>query len=220
MTHTLQNFYETTLASGIDADDVEVVVNTAPTPTSGYLIIEPDSSTNREIIYYSSKSGTTLTLPSVEAGRGQGGTSAAAHDAGATVIMSIIKEHYDALKDGTGFSVAWQSWTPEFGGSGSLTFTSGSPTARYFVFGKLCFINLYAAGTTGGSTSTIITFTLPVAAVSGQHTLSAGTADVSTAAGVAWISEPTVCSVKKGDGSNWGLGASRVIRVSGFYEIA
>lgn len=96
-----QNFFQTTLSSSISASDTTIPLNAVPTGTEGYLIIEPDSSTNREIIYYTSKTGSGVTLPSAGAGRGQDGTSAASHSSGATVKMHFVSAYWDALRDGS-----------------------------------------------------------------------------------------------------------------------
>lgn len=55
-----ESFYSTTLASAITATASSISVTTAPNITSGYLVIEANTS-NREIILYTGVSGTTLT---------------------------------------------------------------------------------------------------------------------------------------------------------------
>ncbi len=97
-----QNKYSTTLSSGISASDTTIPLTSVPTPTEGYLIIEPDSSTAWEEIYYTSKTGSEVVCPSVGAGRGQGGSTATSHSAGATVRMDTSAEMFEALQDGTG----------------------------------------------------------------------------------------------------------------------
>lgn len=100
-----QNFYTTTLSSGITATDTTIYLNSLPTPTEGYLVIEPDSSTNKEIIYYTSKGANFVTLPSIAAGRGVGATTAVSHNTGVTCQMNVVAEHFEALQDGTAFAV-------------------------------------------------------------------------------------------------------------------
>lgn len=111
-----QNFFTTTLASGITASDTTIYLNSLPTPSEGYLVIEPDSSTNKEIIYYTSKGANFVTLPSVAAGRGVGGTTAVSHSSGVTVQMNVVAEHFEALQDGTAFAV---------GGIGASAYADG-----------------------------------------------------------------------------------------------
>lgn len=100
----VQNWYESTLSGGINASDTTIGLNAVPTGTEGYLIIEPDSSTNREVIYYTSKTSNSVLLPSAGAGRGLDGTTAQSHSSGATVRMEITSSHWNALKDGTAFN--------------------------------------------------------------------------------------------------------------------
>lgn len=111
-----QNFFTTTLASGITASDTTIYLNSLPTPSEGYLVIEPDSSTNKEIIYYTSKGANFVTLPSVAAGRGVGGTTAVSHSSGVTAQMNVVAEHFEALQDGTAFAV---------GGIGASAYADG-----------------------------------------------------------------------------------------------
>lgn len=95
-----QNFYSSTLSSTITAADTTIYLDTLPTPSEGYLVIEPDSSANREIIYYTSKGANFVTVPT-SGGRGVGGTSAVAHSSGATVNMNNVAEMWTAIKDGS-----------------------------------------------------------------------------------------------------------------------
>lgn len=94
-----QNFYSTTLTGDITSGTLTIGLATVPTPTSGILVIEPDSTSSREIIFYTSKGVSTVTCPSD--GRGWSGTSAAAHLTGSTVIMASVDEYFEGLADGT-----------------------------------------------------------------------------------------------------------------------
>lgn len=93
-----QNFYSTTLTGDIAAGTLTIGVATVPTPTSGVLIIEPDSTTAREVIVYTSKGASTITCPSD--GRGYSGSTAAAHLTGSTVIMAPVDKWFTALASG------------------------------------------------------------------------------------------------------------------------
>jgi len=95
-----QNFYSSTLSSTITAADTTIYLDTLPTPSEGYLVIEPDSSANREVVWYTSKGANFVTVPS-SGGRGVGGTSAVAHSSGATVNMNNVAEMWTAIKDGS-----------------------------------------------------------------------------------------------------------------------
>jgi len=94
-----QNFYSAVLTADITSGSLTISLDTVPSPTAGILIIEPDSTTSREIILYTSKGASTVTCPSD--GRGWGGSSAASHLTGSTVIMAPIKEFFAGLADGT-----------------------------------------------------------------------------------------------------------------------
>lgn len=95
-----QNFFSTTLASTITASDTVVYLNSLPTPSEGYLVIEPDSTTAREVIYYTSKGANYVTCPSVATGRGVGGTTASSHSSGATVQMNVTAEDLRGIQTG------------------------------------------------------------------------------------------------------------------------
>ncbi len=93
-----QNFYSTTLTGDITAGTLTIGLATVPTPTSGVLIIEPDSTSSREVIVYTSKGASTITCPSD--GRGYSGTTPAAHLTGSTVIMVPVDKWFTALASG------------------------------------------------------------------------------------------------------------------------
>lgn len=112
-----QNFYSATLTADITASSTDIFLDTVPTGTEGFLVIEPDSSTAREIIYYNTKTATKVTCPSVADGRGQDSTTAGAHLTGSTVIMAPIAAMFNALR--TLFTTSPQGWTALAG-----TFTS------------------------------------------------------------------------------------------------
>jgi hypothetical protein len=96
-----QNKFTTTLSAGIAASDTTISLTNLPTPAEGYLVIEPDSSTNWEEIYYTSKTGSAVVCPSAAAGRGVGGSTAASHSSGATVRMDSTAELFSTLQDAT-----------------------------------------------------------------------------------------------------------------------
>ncbi len=128
-----ENFFTTTLASGITASDTTIYLNSLPTGSEGYLVIEPDSSTNKEIIYYTSKGANFVTLPSVAAGRGVGGTTAVSHSSGVTAQMNVVAEHFKALQDGTAFAVGGigasayaDGWTPILGSTPNTVTYNGN----------------------------------------------------------------------------------------------
>lgn len=95
-----QNYYSTTLSSSVNTTDTVFPLNGAvPTNSEGYLEIDEGLS-SREIIFFTSVGANSVTAPSVGAGRGVGGTSAASHASGATVKMKLNAEWYLALQNG------------------------------------------------------------------------------------------------------------------------
>lgn len=95
------NKFTTTLSSGITATDTTIPLNNLPNASQGFLVIEPDSSSAWEEIFYTSKTGSAVICPSVANGRGAGGSTAASHSQGATVRMDSTAEMFEALQDGT-----------------------------------------------------------------------------------------------------------------------
>lgn len=93
-----QNFYSALLTADITSGSLTISLDTVPTPTSGILVIDPDSATSREVILYTSKGASTITLPSD--GRGYSGSTPAAHLTGTTVIMAPIDKWFSALASG------------------------------------------------------------------------------------------------------------------------
>lgn len=92
------NFYSSTLSGAISASDTVIPVNTVPTASVGYLVIDQDNA-SKEIIYYTSKGASSVTCPSAAAGRGVGGTTAVSHSSGATIKSNVVAEHFEALQD-------------------------------------------------------------------------------------------------------------------------
>ena len=95
-----QSFYQTALTSGITSGDLVIPLDTVPTPSEGFLVIESTVEAKREIIYYTSKDATTVTCPSGAGnGRGYDGTTAVSHLQGATVIMAPVGVMFEKLGD-------------------------------------------------------------------------------------------------------------------------
>lgn len=116
------------------------------------------------------------------------------------------------------------SWTPTFGAGGSMTFTSVvASTAKYWRQGKKVFFVLYALGTTGGSASTDLSFTLPVVAANaffggGCLVFNTGTRQSGT-----WNSasaSTSTAQVSLYNAGNLSLGANTGFIINGWYEAA
>lgn len=106
---TPQNYFSTSLSTGITSTDTTIYLASLPTGNEGYLEIDEGSS-SKEIIYFTSKGANFVTCPSVGAGRGVGGTSAVAHLSGATVKMKLNAEWWKELQNGN--AVANQGLNP------------------------------------------------------------------------------------------------------------
>lgn len=94
-----QNFYSGTLTSDITSGSLTINLDVVPSPAQGILVIDPNSTTNRETIFYTSKGSTNITCPSD--GRGWNGSTATSHLTGTTVIMADVAGYFQGLRDGT-----------------------------------------------------------------------------------------------------------------------
>jgi hypothetical protein len=128
--------------------------------------------------------------------------------------------------DGTRFNLlnhagGWATWTPTYGATGSMTYTTVSTNVgNYQRHGTMIIFNLTATGTTGGTAANTITFTPPVNLSGSTPGFGGYVADGGGEIGAtAFFSAPGTVNVKKYDASNFGLGASRQISISGFYKV-
>ena len=119
----------------------------------------------------------------------------------------------------------WTEWQPVITCSGAMTWTEEYKICRYFKVNKTVFFSVRAQGTTGGVASTDIIVPLPLQSKAQQVSLYSGSAictDVTARAGFWFIVASTgniELVVRRYDSANWGLGASRSIMISGFYEV-
>lgn len=131
-----QNFYSAVLTADMTSVVLTASLDTVPTPTSGILVIDPDSTTSREVVLYTSKGASTVTFPSD--GRGFSGSTAAAHLTGTTVIMAPIDKWFTALASGElstdplrtelffDYIASGMVWSGDsYGGSRNASMTSG-----------------------------------------------------------------------------------------------
>ena len=105
----LLNAFETTLTGTIGASDLTMTVNSVVDSASNtlaapcYLVLNPDSATNREVVLVTSiNSGTkTLTLDNVNKRylTGSAATSGLSHASGSVVRMSPLQQHIEDLND-------------------------------------------------------------------------------------------------------------------------
>jgi microcystin-dependent protein len=177
-----------------------------------------------------SKAMVTLTCPS--SGTLQGRLIASADAAAVNVDNWVVGKSSDILNYAA--IAEWQDWTPTYSASGSMTFTSVSTyEARYRVVGNKVEFFIHGEGTTGGTASNSLRFSLPINASNnlsssglgptvfyaqvqdgGTDILSVGKANLAAISGVS-----NVVLFKDPTSANFGLGTQREFLVAGFYEI-
>ena len=108
--------------------------------TDKYLYVYPDAT-------YSSATGLT-TVPLI------GGTNF-------SLSNTAISSAYFSKGNGIGHP-DWLDWSPTFGASGGMTYTSITKTAKFKIAGRECRGFVDAQGTAGGTASSTLSFTPPV----------------------------------------------------------
>lgn len=127
-----QNFFSAQLTADITDTSTDIPLDNIPNSSEGFLVIEPDSEDNAEVIYYTSKTSLKVVCPSVADGRGQDDTSAVTHGQGSTVIMAPVAAYFEALL--TLFTATPQGWTalagtftsPTYNGNRSYSLTTST----------------------------------------------------------------------------------------------
>lgn len=168
---------------------------------------------------------TTLNVNSVGAKNIRQYDNSVALVGGEIVANGIV----DCIYDGTQFLLmsnagGWITWSPSYGAGGSMTFSSVTTNyARYRRENKTLWFEVYATGTTGGTASNHLTFTLPVAPARIPNSFYVQVYDGSlagdVAAGHGHASGSTTVLVFNYNNSNWGLGAGRDFYCRGAYEV-
>ena len=105
----LLNAFETTLTATAGASDLTFTVNSVTDAASNtlthpcYLVINPDSATNREVILVTSINAGTKTLTCDNINKrfltGSAATSGLSHSSGATVRVSPVQQHIEDIND-------------------------------------------------------------------------------------------------------------------------
>ena len=119
----------------------------------------------------------------------------------------------------------WQDWTPTPTASGSMTFTiTDTIFCQYATIGKLCFISTNIVGTTGGTASSSIRLSLPIAPVDYGSTyvsISSGINDGGYVASESYINtQESRIEFFKATFGNFGIGTGKMVIANGFYRIA
>ena len=149
-----------------------------------------------------------------------------ANPAPANVCQGYPTELY---YDGTDFILInpptgiWSTWAPTWAGSGSMTFTVNTTySARYLQVGKTVSYSVNVEGTTGGTTSTIVTFTLPVTpADTSVSIVGSGWGDGAGSQNSLFARYTSgVAQVFNYSGDNWTIKSGQDIHIFGTYEAA
>jgi len=115
----------------------------------------------------------------------------------------------------------WFNYTPTYGASGSMTWTSVTANpAKFKINGKSCTVVISASGTTGGTASTVLTVTLPVTPDNTTYRVGGSVDDGVGYPG--WFGNyasigTIYCS--RWDNGNFGLGAGRAVYFQMTYGI-
>jgi len=134
---------------------------------------------------------------------------------------AITSPFYSYAATPQGFPT-WFNWTPSYGAGGSMTYASVTTSkARFFIVGDAVTVEMKARGTTGGTASASITFTLPIAPATADMVFSAPSVSDGAGASIAgysYFGSGTTVSIGKYDNSNWGLGTLRDISFHETYK--
>jgi hypothetical protein len=141
-----------------------------------------------------------------------------------TLVGTLTSPFYSYAASPQGFP-EWFNWTPTFSASGSMTYSPVTLTQAQFKLAgnELRFNLITATGTTGGTASTEINFTLPftVSVPNGTMCTAAVIDGGGAIGGRAYVSGTgTLVAVARYDNANFSLGASRRIFASGFCKVA
>lgn len=103
-TATYSNFYESTLDGAVGQSDTSFTLSAAPTSdgTSAiaapfYLVLDPDSASNREVVLVTASSGVTMSTVTRDV-EGRHATDPS-HSDGTTVRMAVVGEMFEDLHD-------------------------------------------------------------------------------------------------------------------------
>jgi len=133
---------------------------------------------------------------------------------------AITNNYYSYIGTPQGFP-QWFNYTPTYGAGGSMTFGSVTTNVGEFaICGMTTICYVYATGTTAGTASSTITYTLPVACNYGATALlgAAWAYDSGRLTATFENANTTTIRVYKHDSSNWGLGATKEIAARVIYK--
>ena len=130
------------------------------------------------------------------------------------------------LKSEPTFETGWLTWAPVYSGSGSLTYTSVTSTlAKYKIRNDMIKVLLRCTGTTGGTTSTSISFTLPIDDINASYSagygnvIDPGVGTNEAAQAITISGTPDTVRVRRTSTTNWGLGAGCILAIGADFQI-
>jgi hypothetical protein len=137
---------------------------------------------------------------------------------------AITSPYYSYMETPQGFPQVF-NYTPTYSASGSMTFESITTTyAKIRVTGRFCELWISATGTTGGTANTTLIATLLIAQAGSDNHIGAGvtvdTGSPTLLGALVTTSGTTLVAIRKYDGSNYGLGTGRSMRLFVKYPIA
>ena len=138
-----------------------------------------------------------------------------------TLVSAVISANfYSKVENPQGFP-DWFNYTPTFSASGSMTYSSISIThAKFSIKGRTVHVDIRATGTTGGTASNTLLFTLPIEAIISSTTGTGVFSDPGNIGVLIFLNSTTECSIRRYDSTNLSLGASRAMVANAVYEMA
>jgi hypothetical protein len=132
----------------------------------------------------------------------------------------------ECVYNGTNFTVLnffdVGTWTPSYGATGSMTYTSVTTNnAWFYVSGKVSHYALSATGTTGGTAHLGVTFSLPFQAASGSFCIGSGYNFMNPGQYQVYVDQQSVTTAQiyVYDLRVWNLASGVQFRVNGSYNI-
>lgn len=158
------NFFITYLTQAITTTGAcNIYLATLPSDSTGWIEISPSSTNKREIVYFTAKGPTYVTVTA--ANRGVGGTTAQVHGKNAEVALNVVAEMLEefssssqsiiggGVTDAGGVSVAVAAWEGEINGiqvayAGTAAYTVADNQTNYV---ELSSAGVLSSNTTGFS---------------------------------------------------------------------
>jgi hypothetical protein len=133
---------------------------------------------------------------------------------------SAISANYYSYQSEPQGHPQWFTYDPAPTASGSMTLADIVVSwSKFCIMGRKVDISLRFTCTTGGTASSTINTVLPVTATTNQLALSSYVADPASVGSLTFMGTAARTDTRRYDSGNFGLGASRIIAISGGYGI-